>query len=471
MQQENMEEKNCHVDIEISDDSMIVMGNFLMSPDESCPYTAQEIVDLLTNRHVVYGILPQDALERILSSLCGPTNGILLAQGDRPVESTNDRMEFFFEVNKKPVPQEKLDGTVDYKELGVLQNAVAGQVLAKRHLGIPGQAGKNVFGQAVPVKPPLPIALASRASKGTTISADATEIIATIDGQILYQDNRKISIVPVLHIANNVDFSTGNIDFWGSVVVHENVLSGFSVQARGNIEIYGIIEAASLIAEGDIVIRGGVQGANHSHIEAGGTIHALYLQNATVSAQNDVIVSDSIMHSVVKARSVQVTGKRGLLVGGKITALSHVFARVIGSPLATKTVIRLEASSELGNRLQQIEELMLQKQRVIQKVNEATLAFQEVFNKQGKLSEDQQKLFARLRPTMDDALALLRDLDEDRQTVVSLMVQLKKPYLQVTRLLYPGVHMDGYCGEFVSEENLGPCTILLTQDGWQKQLG
>ncbi len=471
MRQEDLLENNCHVDIEISDDNMIVMGNFMMPPDTSCSYTAQDIFDLLAHRQIVYGIIPQDALERLLSSLRGPANGILLAQGDRPVASTNDQLEFLFEINKTPVPQERPDGTVDYKELGILQNAMAGQVLAKRHLGIVGQAGKNVFGQTVPVKPPVRIALGSRASKGTTISADATEIIAAVDGQILYQDNRKISIAPVLHVAHNVDFSTGNINFLGSVVVHENVLSGFCIQAMGNIEIYGIIEAASLIAQGDIVVRGGVQGANHSHIEAGGTIHALYLQNATVSAEGDVIVSDSIMHSVVKGRSVQVTGKRGLLVGGEITASSHVFARVIGSPLATKTVIRLEPSSELGNRLHQIEDEILQKQRVLQKVNEAMLAFQEILKKHGKLSAEQQSLVARLRPTMDDALSTLRELEEDRQTVVSLMAELSKPYLQVARLLYPGVRVNGYCGEFVCEENADRCTILLTQHGWQKQLG
>lgn len=470
MQQGDQQAIECHVDIEISDNNMVVMGNFILTPETPCPCTVQELLDLLAQRKIVYGIISQDALDHMLRSLHGPANGLILAQGDMPVESTNDKLELFFDINKTPIPQEQPDGTVDYKELGVLQNAVAGQVLAKRIVGVPGQVGKDVFGRVISVKPPLPIVLASRASKGTTVTADAMEIIAALDGQILYQDNRKISIVPVLHISNNVDFSTGNINFLGSVVVHENVLSGFCVQATGNIEIYGIIEAASLIAQGDILVRGGVQGANHSHIEAGGTIHALYLQNAAVSALGDVIVSDSIMHSVVKARSVQVTGRRGLLVGGEITALSHVFARVIGSPLATKTVIRLEPSSELGNRLHQIEDEMLQKQRVIQKVLEATAAFQEVVKKQGKLSKEQQSLVARLRPTMDEAMVALRDLEEEREEVVTLMAQLTKPYLQITRLMHPGVRVDGYCGEFICEENTGPCTILLTEHGWQKQL-
>ena len=47
---------------------------------------------------------------------------------------------------------------------------------------------------------------------------------------------------PVYVVPGDVDFSTGNIDFIGSVKVMGSVRNGFSVKAEGNVEIMGRLE-------------------------------------------------------------------------------------------------------------------------------------------------------------------------------------------------------------------------------------
>ena len=62
------------------------------------------------------------------------------------------------------------------------------------------------------------------------------------------RDRKSAKVSNTLEIDQNVDFSTGNIDFPGNVIVHRSVKDCFTVKARDDIEVRGLIEAATLIA-------------------------------------------------------------------------------------------------------------------------------------------------------------------------------------------------------------------------------
>lgn len=67
----------------------------------------------------------------------------------------------------------------------------------------------------------------------------------------LVQD--KVFVSDVLEV-ENVDTSTGDIEYEGSVLVNGNVLTNFSIKAQGHVEIRGVVEGARIEAGGDIII-------------------------------------------------------------------------------------------------------------------------------------------------------------------------------------------------------------------------
>ena len=69
----------------------------------------------------------------------------------------------------------------------------------------------------------------------------------------------------------------GNINFTGSVVIHGDVLEGYSVKAKGDITVMGIVEGARLSAGGDILLHKGMRGMRTGVLEAEGDITAKFL--------------------------------------------------------------------------------------------------------------------------------------------------------------------------------------------------
>ncbi len=70
----------------------------------------------------------------------------------------------------------------------------------------------------------------------------------------------------------------GNINFPGDVEIKGNVISNLTVTATGNIEILGAVEAASIIAGKNIVLKTGIQGMDKGVLQAGGNITARFIE-------------------------------------------------------------------------------------------------------------------------------------------------------------------------------------------------
>ena len=91
-----------------------------------------------------------------------------------------------------------------------------------------------------------------------TLSEDRKTLTADVDGHVMLVEG-KVFVSNVLEV-ENVDISTGNIEYEGSVKVNGNVCTNFSVKAKGNIEVSGVVEGACLEADGNIIIARGMNG-------------------------------------------------------------------------------------------------------------------------------------------------------------------------------------------------------------------
>ena len=69
-----------------------------------------------------------------------------------------------------------------------------------------------------------------------------------------------------MEIDGNVDYAVGSINYVGDVHVHGDVLSGFSIQAMGDITVDGVVEACTIEAGGDLVVAKGIAGSDQAII-------------------------------------------------------------------------------------------------------------------------------------------------------------------------------------------------------------
>jgi len=328
----------------------------LLPPEGGKLLTVEDVYEQLKEHGITFGIDDQ-AIKKMLENR-QYDNEVCIAVGQKPVDGTDARLIFHIDFNKKHKPAIREDGTVDYRHLDLITNVKKGQVLASLIPATEGKPGKMVTGQTIAARSGKLISLPK--GKNVLLSDNKLELIAAIDGKADMIDG-KIHVFSVYEVRQNVDNSTGNIDFIGNVIIRGNVLTGFEVKAGGYIEVWGVVEGAKLIANGDVVLKQGMQGMDKGIIQSQGNVIARFIENGTVYAKGDVLV-EAIMHSTVKSGGkINVAGKKGLIVGGTVQAGTEISAYIIGSPMSTVTNVEVGIDPELRQEysflLKQIQEL------------------------------------------------------------------------------------------------------------------
>lgn len=79
-----------------------------------------------------------------------------------------------------------------------------------------------------------------------------------------------------------MDNSTGNIDYPGNVTVRGNVKGGFSIIAKGDIVVEGVVEDALIQAGGQIIVKRGIHGMTKGILRAQGNVICKFIENATI---------------------------------------------------------------------------------------------------------------------------------------------------------------------------------------------
>ncbi len=405
----------------------------LLPPEGGRLLTYQDVVQALKDKGVVYGI-DEDAIRQALNSRRYGQE-VIVARGQPPQDGEDARLTYHFNPEKKSKPEIREDGTVNYHSLDNIENVAKGQVLVTLTPPTPGVDGKTVRGTTVPAKPGKPLALP--AGKNVVVSDDGLKLLAAIDGKVEMIGGR-VHVYSVHEVKNNVDNSTGNINFVGSVIIHGNVLSGFEVRAGGSIEVRGVVEGATLIAEGNVVLRKGLQGMKKGVIRAGGSVTARFIENGNVYAKGDV-TAGVIMHSnVVSGQYVRLIGKRALIVGGRVHAVLGISASTIGSPMATATILEVGVSPEIRQEYEELKGELQRLEKEQQKV-EQVLAVLSKMESSGRLPPD--KLIIKQK-----ALRVRNEYSVKIPTIKARLFELEEAFLRgaqgkvhVKKVVYPGV--------------------------------
>jgi uncharacterized protein (DUF342 family) len=255
---------------------------------------------------------------------------------------------------------------------------------------------------------------------------------------IVRTDRDKVNVFPIYEINGDVDYAIGHIDFIGTVVVRGSVLPGFKIRAAGDIRVLGGVEAAELEADGSIEITAGIVGQNKARVKAGKNVKSSFIQDATVEASEDITVTQSIMHSTIRAgRAVNCNGSKGLIVGGTIQAGERVIARTIGNSMATVTVVEVGVLPELRNELIHLRGQLKVHTENADKSDKA-LSLLDQLAAAGRLSPDKVAMRLKLTYTKKQVFDELNAIRERILEIEKSLEDSEKAKVQVISTIYGG---------------------------------
>jgi uncharacterized protein (DUF342 family) len=433
--------------IEVSDNWMEAYVTFYPGA-ENANISFNEILDELEQRSIKYGI-KLDYLEEVLANHDFNVPYII-AQGQEATPAIPGKVEYLFKLNADMKPEVDANGNVNFHKLSVISLVKEGDLLARLIQTEPGQAGMNIKGhELIPAKGKN---IRIRYGKNTRINEDKTELYADKSGLVKVIDE-KIVVNNIYDIPGNVGSSTGDITFDGSVVVHGNVITGFRVEAKEDIEVMGVVEGATLLAGGMITLHSGIQGMGKSNIKCGGDLHTKFIEQADVSCGGN-IYSEALLHSNVSCKGeIIVEGKKGMISGGRVRAGQLVSSRILGSHMGTVTEVEvgidpalLEEYNELRRGIGKLKEEAENLEKVILLLNKRK-------EMTGELDDEKAEMY---KSAVRNKVFLTNKITKNERRIEELQDEVghrNSGLVKVSGNVYPGVRIGiGNVYYFVKEE-------------------
>lgn len=238
-------------------------------------------------------------------------------------------------------PREMADGSVDHYNMGYVQNVKRGQVLAE-WVDSAADAGDTDADHMVLEEREFP---AGRHTAPDPENPD--RLLAAASGYVFMLDGA-ITVKKTLNVRRDVDFHTGNITFYGNVVVHGSVRAGFQVQGL-NVLVKDTVEGALLRATDSFMAEGGIKGGGKAIVKAGSNMRVPFAEKAMLLAEERMLIDGACMHcDVFAGRQLAIKGR---LVGGQAVCTNTVYVgEQLGGGLGAGTTVVLGYDAILLNK-------------------------------------------------------------------------------------------------------------------------
>lgn len=266
-----------------------------------------------------------------------------------------------------------------------------------------------------------------------TWGPNGTDVVATAAGCVILRNNA-IAVEEALQIATDVDFSTGNIDFNGNVVIRGNVLDLFKVRAAGNLHVSGVVEAAELDIGGSLEAVGGIAGKGKGHVLVAQHLHARYLNNASVRVKGDCTVVHEINNTTLLC-SGHLKILNGSILSGQVTASKGLESRSIGSPAGTHTTVEIGLNPELHNLLL-VRSQATQAQRKL--VHELREKYRPITSKKNLTAAEKERVTEVLYE-IEEAEAKLSEMQKEIKMAFDAARSIPRADLNVLQVVHAGV--------------------------------
>ena len=418
--------------ISISESKMQAIGRFYPPSSDGSYMDRGDILSDIRFKGISYGI-DEELIDEFTEERSYCAN-IILANGKEPIHGSDAYIEYLFNTDLKARPTLKDDGSVDFFHLNIINHVKVGDCLAVLHPEDPGEDGKDILGNVI--KPRSVKREVLKFGRNIELAENRKEIRSLVDGHVTLVDG-KVFVSNVMEV-ENVDISTGDIDYEGNVQVNGNVCSNYKIKARGNIEVRGVVEGAELEASGNVTIARGVNGMSKGKIKAGGNVIAKFIENAHVEAKG-YVETGSILHSHVTAGSeIRVGGKRGFITGGYVCATNLVDVKTLGAELGANTIVEIGINPEIKRRFHELEETVKQDSKMIHSAQPVLDAAKAKILSGIKLPTEQVKYIQDLSNTVTKKKKGIEIANKEMIELQELMSVSSDAQIIVRDKVYPG---------------------------------
>ncbi|MBR1852257.1 MAG: DUF342 domain-containing protein [Lachnospiraceae bacterium] len=437
----------------VSPDGMQAVVRFYPASETGERMSYNEFLNDLKYKNIVYGIQTQ-AVQEHFQGAGNYCTDIVAALGKATRQGTDAKIQYFFNTDMKIQPTLREDGSVDYFHLNMINPCHVGDVLAKIIPEDLGEEGINIFGARV--KPREVKRACLKFGHHVELTPDKLAIKSQVEGHVMLVED-KVFVSDVYEV-ENVDLSTGNIDFSGSVQINGNVASNYVVRSGGNVIINGVVEGAHIYAQGNIIIARGMNGMGKGTLDAGGNVIAKFIEGATVSAEDGYVNTESIMHSDVSAGDeIVVNGKKGLVTGGRIQAARRVVAKTLGAEMGAHTVVEVGVNPKLKKELTDLQKEMTELTKAIRNAQPVLANFTEKRAKGVNFTQEQMKYVKSVAAELEENKGRLIEMNTRMTELQQQMNDQKKASVEVTGEVFPGTTIVIGESSMVVQSNIKFC--------------
>lgn len=420
-------------ELEMDEENMTATARFFPPSDAGKRITFDEFLKDLRYRNITAG-LQMDVLQDHFQSDGIYCTDLVVAKGRAPRHGTDAKIEYFFNTDVHAQPEMREDGSVDYYNLNVINHCRQGDLLARIIPADEGDAGVNILGARIKPRDVKRVSL--KFGNNIELSEDKMSITSKVNGHVMLVED-KVFVSDVYEV-ENVDLSTGNIEFEGSVQVNGNVTSNYVVKANGNVIINGVVEGAHIYAGGNIIIARGMNGMAKGTLTAGGNIVAKFIENAKAQADG-YINAGSILHSdAIAGTEIVVSGKRGFITGGHVQAAKKIEVKTLGAVMGAPTVVEVGVSPKVKAEYMQVQKEVTEIVREIKNAQPVIANFTEKRAKGVRFSEDQLKYVKQTAILLETKKKELEEKNKLMRELQQTFNPKEKACVKVTGEVYPG---------------------------------
>lgn len=359
----------------------------------------------------------------------------VLAEAEMPEEGRDASIEYHFNTDLSKKPKMNEDGSVDFHQLDTVSHVEKGECLATLSPAVYGKPGTDVLGR--PIKPRKVLVKFLKQSKNTKLSSDGLQLFSEVNGHAILVDGQ-IFVSDTYTVPANVDTSTGDIKYNGNVEVVGNVNTGYKIEATGDVIVNGIVEGAEIYAEGQIILKRGIQGMGKGILRAGTNIVSRFIESADVFA-GGFVQTESIMHSKVSAgQEITVKGRKGFITGGSIRSGKFIDAKTAGSVMGTNTNLEVGINIKLAEDVKALERKRNDMLQAIEQANKIITFISRKLKEREQLSKEKLEQFQNLsakKKEMEDSIV---GIDKEIDKLNEELDNSQGGYIKIDDVIYPG---------------------------------
>lgn len=434
--------------------SAYLVVNLKQYHEHSSVLTKDQLKDLIEQAKIQYGIKDRE-LNEFISGIekAGTFGPFLFAEGNKSRHGKDGYITYYV-VDKN---EKDSEGRIDYKERDNIISVHKDEKIAKVYPPENGEDGINIYGKTFGGEDGKPV----HYRVGQNVRFDELENVyyAECNGRLIIKDTL-LSVSQEYIVNRDVDYSIGNIDFLGKVIIHGDIHPDFTIYGQECVEIYGLVENADISSDGDIIIHGGVYCKRRAKVHCKGNFSAKFFSEGYLECEGDVAIEREITASEIKLLG-KLDMKKGTVMGSLIMAFGGMEIGSVGSELGVKTTLRAgvhfrlleqrrdleEKRSNIDERIRQIENSikpLLENPQILNTLDEAKKAAFSKITEQIKLLKQEKEDIKKLKEDLSKALT-----DKTKQEI------------KVYNKLYQGVSVfiGHYHREF-NEARQGPLVLF-----------